>query len=304
MSFISRTSNTIFQSSGVFLVVFPHFSPQVLAGGAGPEAAAAAGGLLQGAGDLAGVSGWGGAEFHQPGLPQLWAHQPEPQRPGPLQLRGRSGGLFWNLTTAPARASITRVASLMSQKPGRRPRETSEEEGMQEVSGRKGFNGWSHKKSVRWMEWCNDPPHGRNNRSWVMYKTCALMSVKNCVFKAPLYLGLYWNDLKTQRKLTKFHKLLSRLKSMTRLQSPLSRGLPNFGLANAKNTTRLAAAPWPFWKQNNNNTKKLWVISRWSQRDKHHWKDFSPWEILFIFLQTLFGKSSDKFCSEKQLCPC
>lgn len=64
---------------------------QVLAGGAGPEAAAAAGGLLQGAGDLAGVSGRGSAEFHQPGLPQLRAHQPEPQRPGPIQLRGRSG---------------------------------------------------------------------------------------------------------------------------------------------------------------------------------------------------------------------
>lgn len=66
---------------------------QVLAGGAGPEAAAAAGGLLQGAGDLAGVSGRGSAEFHQPGLSQLRAHQPEPQRPGPIQLRGRSGGL-------------------------------------------------------------------------------------------------------------------------------------------------------------------------------------------------------------------
>lgn len=72
---------------------FPPMPRQVLAGGAGPEAAAAAGGLLQGAGDLAGVSGRGSAEFHQPGLSQLRAHQPEPQRPGPIQLRGRSGGL-------------------------------------------------------------------------------------------------------------------------------------------------------------------------------------------------------------------
>lgn len=66
---------------------------QVLVSGAGSEAAAAPGSVLQGAGDLAGVSGRGSAELHQPGLSQLRAHQPEPQRPRTIQLRGRSGGL-------------------------------------------------------------------------------------------------------------------------------------------------------------------------------------------------------------------
>ena len=66
---------------------------QVLVGGAGSEAAAAPGRVLQGAGDLAGVSGRGGAELHQPGLAQLRAHQPEPEGPRTVQLRGRSGGL-------------------------------------------------------------------------------------------------------------------------------------------------------------------------------------------------------------------
>lgn len=65
------------------------FSPmllQVLASGAGSEAAAAPGGGLQGARDLAGVSCRGSAELHQPGLSQLRAHQPEPQRPRTIQL--------------------------------------------------------------------------------------------------------------------------------------------------------------------------------------------------------------------------
>lgn len=66
---------------------------QVLVSSAGPEAAAAPGCGLQGAGDLAGVSGRGSAELHQPGLSQLRAHQPEPQRPRTIQLRGCSGGL-------------------------------------------------------------------------------------------------------------------------------------------------------------------------------------------------------------------
>lgn len=66
---------------------------QVLVSSAGPEAAAAPGSGLQGAGDLAGVSGGGSAELHQPGLSQLRAHQPEPQRPRTIQLWGRSGGL-------------------------------------------------------------------------------------------------------------------------------------------------------------------------------------------------------------------
>lgn len=65
---------------------------QVLVGGTGSEAAAAPGSVLQGAGDLAGVPGGGSAQLHQPGLPQLRAHQPEPQRPRTIQLRGRSGG--------------------------------------------------------------------------------------------------------------------------------------------------------------------------------------------------------------------
>lgn len=66
---------------------------QVLVSSAGSEAAAAPGSGLQGAGDLAGVSGRGSAELHQPGLSQLRAHQPEPQRPRTIQLWGRSGGL-------------------------------------------------------------------------------------------------------------------------------------------------------------------------------------------------------------------
>ena len=69
---------------------------QVLVSGAGSEATAATGGGLPGAGDLAGVSGRGSAELHQPGLAQLRAHQPEPQRPRTLQLRGRSGGLSFS----------------------------------------------------------------------------------------------------------------------------------------------------------------------------------------------------------------
>ena len=64
---------------------------QVLVGGAGAEAPTPAGGGLAGPGDLAGVPGRGRPQLHQPGLPQLRAHQPEPQGPRPLQLRGRTG---------------------------------------------------------------------------------------------------------------------------------------------------------------------------------------------------------------------
>lgn len=72
---------------------------QVLVSSAGSEAAAAPGRAPQGAGDLAGVPGRGSAELHQPGLSQLRAHQPEPQRPRTIQLRGRSGGLCCFLST-------------------------------------------------------------------------------------------------------------------------------------------------------------------------------------------------------------
>lgn len=65
---------------------------QVLVSGAGSEAAAATRRGVQGAGDLAGVPGRRSSQLHQPGLPQLRAHQPEPQRPRKIQLRGRSGG--------------------------------------------------------------------------------------------------------------------------------------------------------------------------------------------------------------------
>lgn len=72
---------------------------QVLVSGAGSEATAAPGCGLPGAGDLAGVSGRGSTELHQPGLAQLRAHQPEPQRPRTIQLRGCSGGLSHSFFT-------------------------------------------------------------------------------------------------------------------------------------------------------------------------------------------------------------
>lgn len=70
---------------------------QVLVSGAGSEAAAATRRGVQGTGDLAGVPGRRSSQLHQPGLPQLRAHQPEPQRPRKIQLRGRSGGLALSL---------------------------------------------------------------------------------------------------------------------------------------------------------------------------------------------------------------
>lgn len=66
-------------------------SMQVLAGGAGPEEDASAGRGPAGSGHLGGVPGWGRPQLHQPGLSQLRAHQPEPEGPRALQLRGRAG---------------------------------------------------------------------------------------------------------------------------------------------------------------------------------------------------------------------
>lgn len=71
---------------------------QILVSGAGFEATAAPRRGVQGTGDLAGVPGRRSSQLHQPGLPQLRAHQPEPQRPWKIQLRGRSGGLAPSLT--------------------------------------------------------------------------------------------------------------------------------------------------------------------------------------------------------------
>ncbi|XP_013867754.1 regulator of G-protein signaling 6 isoform X4 [Austrofundulus limnaeus] len=58
----------------------------VLVSSAGSEAKTVPRGAPQGSGDLAGVSGRGSAEFHQPGLSQLRANQPEPQGSRTIQL--------------------------------------------------------------------------------------------------------------------------------------------------------------------------------------------------------------------------
>ena len=68
------------------------FLLQVLVGGAGHEEEASAGGRSEGAGHLDGVPGRGSSQLHQPGLPQLRAHQPQPEGPRAVQLRRRTGG--------------------------------------------------------------------------------------------------------------------------------------------------------------------------------------------------------------------
>lgn len=64
---------------------------QVLVGGAGSEEDAPTGHCTEGAGHLDRVPGWGSPQLHQPGLPQLRTHQPEPERPWAIQLWGCTG---------------------------------------------------------------------------------------------------------------------------------------------------------------------------------------------------------------------